>query len=134
MKITKEQLCQIIKEEIKINRKGKILTLSQNIEELTDDNIEELFDTLGVGRKTIKVGGLKLSYNTNGELSEIYRKSDGVTVKIEDDNIEFLKNGVTHRDGGLPAIIYISGHRMWYENGKLVKSDRGGRVMRPGIY
>ena len=44
------------------------------------------------------------------------------TVKVSDDRIVWLQNGIFHRNDG-PAIEYKNGNKFWYQNGKLHRMD-----------
>jgi hypothetical protein len=36
----------------------------------------------------------------------------------------WYKNGMHHRDNGLPATIYPNGERIWYKNGNFIKQKK----------
>jgi hypothetical protein len=44
-------------------------------------------------------------------------------IALSLDSIRWYQNGVLHRDGDRPAIIYGDGDKFWFIDGKQVKSE-----------
>lgn len=54
---------------------------------------------------------------------EVVRTPPKLEGKITDPfgTTRWYKNGVLHRDGGKPAVIYSYGYQAWFEHGKYIK-------------
>ena len=59
--------------------------------------------------------GTKRWYN-NGLL---HRTGDKPAVVYLNGTKQWWVNGLKHRDGGLPAVVYLNGTKQWWVNGKL---------------
>jgi hypothetical protein len=49
------------------------------------------------------------------------RNIDFVYFRKKNGDKVWYKNGVIHRDNGLPAVIFSNGLRMWYQFGEIIK-------------
>jgi len=64
-------------------------------------------------------GGLKI-WMKNG----VKHRDGGLPAYVEDDGYEIhYKDGKVHRDGGLPAIEYADGGKEWHVNGKIHRDN-----------
>ena len=58
----------------------------------------------------------KICWSVNKELLTTYRDGSH-TEEWTDGTLVWRKNGIRHREGDLPAVIYADGSPEWYENG-----------------
>lgn len=55
-------------------------------------------------------------------------------TRIDKDGTQYWEvNGVIHRDGDLPAVVYSDGENAWYQNG-LPHRENGPAVTKPNGY
>ena len=50
---------------------------------------------------------------------------------ISSNKIEYRKNGILHRDGDKPAVIYNDGTMFWYKEGKIHRDGDKPAVIYP---
>ena len=54
---------------------------------------------------------------------ESHRDKDLPAIIYRTGDMFWCKNGVYHRDNDLPAIIWGNGNMYWFKNGKFIKSE-----------
>ena len=82
--------------------------------------IREVLNEKWIEPSYIDKRGNMFWYNKYGELHSI---GDKPAVIWSSGNKFWYKNGKYHRDGDKPAIIWLNGSKSWYKNGKYIKAN-----------
>ena len=63
----------------------------------------------------------KFIHNEDNKLNS-YNGSPAVITK---QNVKFwYKNGLQHREGGLPAVVYLTGHKEYFVQGNFIRLEQ----------